>query len=154
MKTLCCIAALLFAAGLTGWAAEEKGGHEAVHGGCLNAIGSCDNGHAEIKLEGDTFRLWFVAGETHTDKAVRVPDKEVTLSVEIEKGKAPRTLVLTAKPIELAEEKVGDCSYFEGKADWLKDLKAFSAKGTVTFKGKSQEFRIDYPDGFDPDEKK
>lgn len=137
---------------VSSWAEEEKHGHEAVHGGCLNVVGSCENGHAELKIEGDTLRLWFVAGEKHTDKSVRVPDKEVKLSIALEKGKPSKELVLIAKPIELAEEKVGDCSYFEGKADWLKGVKEFEATGKVTFKGKQQDFKLAYPSGFDPDE--
>ena len=131
---------------------EEPHGHKAAHGGCLNVIGSCGNGHAEVKVEGDILKLWFVGGENDTDKAVRVPDKELTLAVNVEGGQNPRSITLKCKPIQLLEEKEGDCSCFEGQADWLKTAKDFEAKGTVTFRGKQQEFKIDYPHGFDPDD--
>ena len=57
-----------------------------------------------------------------------------------------------AKPNELAEEKPGDCSHFAGQADWLKDAKQFVATGMVTFKGRKQAVRVEYPKGYDPDE--
>ena len=98
---------------------EKKGEHKAAHGGCLNALGACENGHAEVKVEGDTLKLWFVGGGSDTEKAVRVPDKEIALSVTLEGETAAKPIALKAKPNELAEEKEGDCSHFEGKADWL-----------------------------------
>jgi hypothetical protein len=131
-------------------ASAEKG-HEAHHGGVLNAIELCSIGHAEVKVEGGVFRCWFVGGENETDKAVRIPDAEVRLTVKLDSGEE-KPLVLAAKPIDLAGEKVGDCSYFEGAADWLKDAKKFSATGTVHCKGKERAIRIEFPEGFDPDD--
>lgn len=130
----------------------EKGEHKAAHGGCLNAIGTCENGHVEVKLEGDLIKFWLVGGGTDTDKAVRIPDKELSLSVTLDGEKEPRNLMLKAKPNELAEEKEGDCSSFEGKAEWLKNAKKFIATATINFKGKKQELKIEYPAGYDPDE--
>ena len=126
-------------------------GHKAAHGGCLNAIGSCATGHAEVQVEGEVLRLWFVGGENDTDKAVRVPDKEITLTVKVEGEKEPRTVTLKCKPNQLLEEKEGDCSYFEGQADWLKEVQGFEATGTVNFKGKKENLKIDFPHGYDPD---
>ncbi len=134
--------------------ADHEHGHVAAHGGCLNVIGSCETGHAEVKIENGTLKCWFVGGGNDTAKAVRVPDKEITLTVAGEEGSEPKTIVLSARPIELAEEKVGDCSYFEGSADWLKNIKDIEATGEVTFKGKKQTFKIDYPHGYDPDHEK
>ena len=131
---------------------EKKGEHTAAHGGCLNALGACENGHAEVKLEGGTLKLWFVGGGTDTKKAVRVPDKELALSVPLAGASAPKPLILKAAPNELAEEKEGDCSHFEGTADWLNGAKKFTATGTVTFKGRQQEIRVEYPAGYDPDD--
>lgn len=133
-------------------AEESDGHHTAAHGGCLNELGACENGHAEVKVEGTTFCLWFVGGGTETTKAVRVPDTSITLTTKAENGQAARTLVLNAKPLVLAEEKLGDCSYFEGSADWLKDIKQFSATGSVNFKGVVTPLFIGWPVGVDPDE--
>jgi hypothetical protein len=130
---------------------EDKHGHEAHHGGCLNAIELCSVGHAEVKLEDGVLRCWFVGGENETDKSVRVPDEEIRLTVRLDGGEE-KPLVLAAKPIDLAGEKVGDCSYFEGAADWLKNVKRFVATGTVHCKGKERPIRIEYPDGYDPDD--
>jgi hypothetical protein len=129
---------------------EVKHGHKAAHNGCLNVIGACANGHAEVKIEGDILRLWFVSGENETDKAVRVPDKSISLTVTATGRTMP--IVLKCKPNELLEEKEGNCSYFEGQADWLRNAKEFEATGSVTFKGTKQNLRIMYPKGFDPDE--
>ena len=127
---------------------EEQ--HEAHHGGCLNVIETCDLGHAEVKIEGNVLRLWFVGGENETDKAVRVSDTKIVLAVKTEGGRE-ETLTLNAKPSELAEEKVGDCSHFEGQADWLAGIKKFTASGAVHLKGKERPIRIEYPGGYDPD---
>jgi hypothetical protein len=128
-------------------------GHKAAHGGCLNVIGACAVGHAEVKVEGGFLRLWLVGGENDTNKAVRVPDAEIALSVTVEDEKVPRPLVLKARPNALLEEKPGDCSCFEAQADWLKDVKGFEATGAVTFKGRKEKLEIDYPHGHDPDRK-
>jgi len=130
---------------------KAEHGHEAHHGGSLNAIELCSVGHAEVKVEGGTLRCWLVGGENETDKSVRIPDAEVCLAVKLEGGEE-KPLVLAAKPIDLAGEKIGDCSYFEGAADWLKGVERFSATGTVHCKGKERAIRIEYPDGYDPDD--
>jgi hypothetical protein len=132
-------------------ATKAEAGHEAHHGGCLNAIELCAVGHAEVKVDGGTLRCWLVGGENETGKSVRVPDTEIRLTVKLESGEE-KLLVLAAKPIEVADEKVGDCSYFEGAADWLKDATKFQATGTVHFKGQNRKVEIHYPDGFDPDD--
>ena len=97
-------------------------------------------------------RVVFVGGGTDTKKAVRVPDKELALSVTLAGASAPKPLILKAAPNELAEEKEVDCSHFEGTADWLNGAKKFTATGTVTFKGRQQEIRVEYPAGYDPDD--
>lgn len=132
---------------------EAEGGHKTAHGGCLNVIGACAIGHAEVRVEGDTLKLWLVGGENDTARAVRVPDGEIALSVTLDGEKAPRALVLKAKPNALLEEKAGDCSCFEGQADWLRNVKGFEATGTVNFKGRKESLRIDFPHGYDPDHK-
>jgi len=130
---------------------EEAHGHKAAHGGCLNALGTCANGHAEVKIEENLFKLWFVGGEKDTDKAVRVPDKEITLEITPDGEKSSQKIVLTAKPNTLGEEKIGNCSFFEGQREGLKNIKKFVATGVATFRGKSQEIRVEYPEGYDPD---
>ena len=125
---------------------ESHNHHKAHHQGCLNAIETCAVGHTEVKLEGDTFKLWFVGGENETGKAVRVSDQSISLLITTPHQET-KTLVLSPQPNELAEEKVGDCSYFEGKAPWLLNLEHFSAVGKVNFKGKTREMLIEYPEG-------
>jgi hypothetical protein len=129
----------------------DEPGHEAHHGGCLNEICSCETGHAEVKIEGNTLKCWFIGGGQDTGRAVRVPDKSIPLKVKIKGSNPEKSLVLLPKPNDLAEEKIGDCSYFEARAEWLKGIKEFTAVGKVNFKGKEQDLIIDYPQGHDPD---
>jgi hypothetical protein len=131
-------------------AKEAEAKHEAHHGGCLNAIETCAVGHAEVKLEGDTLKVWFVGGENATDKDIRVSDKQIVLTIKPDGGEE-KTLTLDPKPNEKADEKVGDCSRFEGKADWLAGVKKFSATGKVNHTGKERPIKIEYPEGYDPD---
>jgi hypothetical protein len=130
-------------------ASGQKAKHFAAHDGSLNAIVTCENGHAEVKLDGDKLQLWFVGGGVNTDKSVRVPDKSIRIQVTTDSG--AKTLVLNPKPLDLAGEKVGDCSYFESTAPWLKGLAKFTADGQVTFSGKKMPLKIEYPKGYDPD---
>jgi len=129
---------------------EKKAGHTAYHGGSLNAIETCAVGHAEIKIDGKTMNLWLVGGENETGKAVRTADPAIELKVTADGGKT-WSISLQPMPLELAGEKVGDCSHFEATADWLDGLKKFHAEGQVDFKGKKRAVKIDYPEGYDPD---
>ncbi len=130
---------------------QHEGEHESAHGGCLNALGTCENGHTEVKVDGDVMKLWFVGGGSDTLKAVRVPDREITLDVALAGQTESRPVVLAAAPEPLAEETVGDCSHFEGRADWLAGAGSFKATGVVAFKGQQQKVVIEYPEGYDPD---
>ncbi len=150
-------ASVLLAAGL-GCSGEHDhehehhpGEHKAAHGGCLNALGTCENGPVDAKLDGAPLDVWCVGGGSSTDQAVRIPDAEISLSVLKKGDTEARSLTLKACPNELAEEKTGDCSHFRGQADWLKGLTGFTATGEVTFKGTKQALRIEYPDGHHPD---
>lgn len=128
---------------------KERHEHKAVHGGSLNAIVTCENGHAEVKFDSGKLQLWFVGGGPDTNKAVRVPDKSISIQVKTNNG--VKTLVLNPKPLDLAGEKVGDCSYFEGSAPWLNGIAKFDANGRITFRGKKMPLKIEYPNGYDPD---
>lgn len=128
---------------------EHEHGHKSVHGGSMNAIITCENGHAEVKLENGKLCLWFVGGGSDTAKSVRIPDPSVKLDVKT--ANTTKTLSLAAKPLELAGEKVGDCSYFESQVSGLNSTDEFTANGQVTFKGKKVPLIIEYPRGYDPD---
>jgi hypothetical protein len=140
-------------------AKDDEAKHQAYHGGCLNAIETCALGHAEVKLEDDTLKVWFVGGESHTDAPVRVTDKQIVLAVKPDGGEE-KTLKLDPMPNKYANEEVGNCSHFEAKADWLKGLKKFDAQGKVTLAdkdnpltapGREKPIKIEYPKGYDPD---
>jgi len=131
---------------------KEGHEHNAHHGGCLNAIVTCENGHAEVKITEDIIQCWFVGGGSDTGKATPIGDKSITISITTAGSTLINTLVLQAKPLVLAEETIGHCSYFEGKAPWLKGITTFTATGTVqSFRGKTVPLVIEFPKGYDPD---
>jgi hypothetical protein len=133
-------------------AATSVGKHVAHHDGCLNAVVTCENGHAEVKVSGDTLQCWFVGGGNNTGASVPIGDHAITLSVKPAGSQTTSTLVLHAKPLPLAEETVGHCSYFVGQAAWLKGISTFTATGTLQhYQGQSLPLRIEYPRGYDPD---
>jgi len=148
---------VMFLLGLivTGWgfvgpaaAAEEHRGHKAYHDGVLNVIGK-ELAHVEILIEGDTLKAWFVGGGQDTGRSVRIKAREIPLKVT-SPGKGERKLILRASPLKLAGEKAGDCSHFTARADWLRGVKEFQAKGTVVIKGVKEQLIIHYPEGYDP----
>ncbi len=129
--------------------AHEEGHHKAFHNGTLNTIEQCETGHVEVLLDGDLLKCWFVGGGNQTGRAVTIPDREILLTVKDGTG-TDRALVLKAQPLKLAEETMGSCSFFQGRAPWLKEMKSFSATGSVHFKGKSRKLIIVYPGGYHP----
>jgi hypothetical protein len=128
--------------------AEKGHAHLAHHGGVLNAIGQ-EAGHIETRLQEDTLEAWFVGGGHDTDRSVPIKTAEIPLTVSVP-GKPEMELVLKADPMTLAGEKVGHCSHFVAKADWLRDVKRFEARGEVEFKGIRHKLLIKYPEGYDP----
>lgn len=131
--------------------APKQGAHKTAHGGVLNAICKCEIGHAEVKPEGDTLWVWFVGGAPDTTRAVPIPERSISLKITTPGTKTAKTLVLQPDPLDLAGEKVGSCSRFEGRASWLQGITAFTGTATVRFKGQPQPLRIEYPNGYDPD---
>ncbi len=129
---------------------ETEGKHKAYHEGSLNAITQCENGHFEIKILDDKLEGWFVGGGSDTNRSVRVKADKVELSVFLPDGTL-KEIVLSSSPLDLAGEKKGDCSHFEGSAAWLRDIKTFQAMGKIIFKDKWQPLIIQYPEGYDRD---
>jgi hypothetical protein len=128
--------------------AEERHGHRAHHGGVLNVIGP-EAGHIEVRLLEDTLEAWFVGGGHDTHRSVPIKAVEIPLTVSVP-GKAEKELALKADPMKLAGEKMGHCSHFLAKADWLRGAKKFEAWGEVEFKGIRHRLLIKYPEGYDP----
>jgi hypothetical protein len=129
-------------------AAEEHHGHKAHHGGVLNAIGK-ELAHAEVLIVEDSLEVWFVGGGQDTDRSVRIKAAEIPLTVKIP-GQGQKKLVLKADPLKLAGEKVGSCSHFIARADWLKGVQEFEATGSIVIKGVKEKLIVHYPEGYDP----
>jgi hypothetical protein len=128
--------------------AEERHGHQAFHDGVLNVIGK-ELAHAEVLIVEDTLEVWFVGGGQDTDRSVQIKAAEIPLVVKIP-GQGQKKLILKADPMKLAGEKMGYCSHFVARADWLKGVKEFEATSSVVIKGVKEKLIIDYPEGYDP----
>ena len=126
--------------------------HVPAHGGTFNVVGSCETGHAEAKVDGTTLKVWFTGSCCELKKPVRLKDAEIKLKVEIPGESAPKELALKSKPLTLAGEKEGDSSYFEGKADWLANIKKFNASTKLKFQGTDVDLKIAWPEGNDTDD--
>jgi hypothetical protein len=127
----------------------NQGYHEAYHGGVLNVISKCEIGHIEVRVEEDLLEAWFVGGGRDTHRSVPIPDEEIALAVTFPDGRAG-TLLLKAKPMKLAGEKIGSCSRFTARADWLEEINEFEAHGEIVFKGVRRPLIIKYPEGYAP----
>jgi len=127
---------------------EEHRGHKAHHGGILNVIGK-ELAHVEVRIQGDTLEAWFVGGGQDTGRSVQINAAEIPLTINIP-SRGQKNLVLKADPLKLAGEKMGYCSHFVARADWLKEVKEFEAKGSVVIKGVKEKLIIQYPAGYDP----
>ena len=80
-------------------APQQAGKHVAYHDGCLNAIVTCENGHAEVKVSGDTLQCWFVGGGNDTESRRRSAINRLRFRSAPAGGHTKRTLVLQAKPL-------------------------------------------------------
>jgi len=136
--------------GLTGelGIAEEHHGHKAHHGGILNVIGK-ELAHVEVRIQEDTLEAWFVGGGQDTGRSVQIKAAKIPLTINIP-SRGEKNLVLEADPLKLAGEKMGYCSHFVARADWLKEEKEFEAKGSVVIKGVKEKLIIQYPAEYDP----
>ena len=128
--------------------AEEHHGHKAHHGGILNVIGK-ELAHVEVRIQEDTLEAWFVGGGQDTGRSIQINAAEIPLTINIP-SRGQKSLVLKADPLKLAGEKIGYCSHFVARADWLKEVKEFEAKGSVVIKGVKEKLIIQYPEGYDP----
>jgi hypothetical protein len=129
-------------------AAEERHGHKPFHDGVLNVIGK-ELAHAEVLIVEDSLEVWFVGGGQDTGRSVQIKAAEIPLVVKIP-GQGQKKLILKADPMKLAGEKMGYCSHFVARADWLKGVKEFEATGSVVIKGVKEKLIIHYPEGYDP----
>jgi hypothetical protein len=127
---------------------EERHGHKAHHGGILNVIGK-ELAHVEVRIQEDALEAWFVGGGQDTGRSIQIKAAEIPLTINIP-SQGQKNLVLKADPLKLAGEKMGHCSHFVARADWLKEVKEFEAKGSVVIKGVKEKLIIQYPAGYDP----
>ena len=127
----------------------HHGHHKAHHGGVLNVIGKCEIGHVEVRVVKDLIEVWFVGGGGDTDRSVPVQAEAVVLNVKISEERE-QTLLLKADPMKLAGEKIGYCSRFSARANWLKAIARFEAHGEILFKGIRRPLVIKFPEGYHP----
>jgi hypothetical protein len=106
----------------------------------INVIGK-KAGHVLIRIKEDKLHAYFLGGGHDINRLVQIKVEEIPLTVSVP-GKGEMALILKASPMKLADEEMGHCSHFVAKADWLKDVEKFYARGEVVFKGIRQELVI------------
>lgn len=101
-------------------------GHEhiAPHGGTAVVLGD-EFYHVEFVLEAAAGKLSAYILDGHMEDYVRcaMPSFEVVATV----GGLPQVLTFNAVADPASGEKVGDTSFFEAKAEWLKTTREFDA---------------------------
>jgi len=113
------------------------------HGGCLYAIDAGAAGHVEVLLKDTVLRCWFTGTQQERGGSFNVSDEEIALSVqagpEQQKG-----LILKSKKRGKSRKRQMPFYYFEGQADWLKDINGFEASGSVTVNGEKRPLFFRY----------
>lgn len=84
---------------------------------------------------------WFVGGGQDTGRSVQIKAAKIPLTINIP-SQGQKNLVLKVDPLKLAGEKMGYCSHFVARADWLNGVKEFEAKGSVVIKGVKEKLII------------
>lgn len=121
--------------------------HKAPHGGCLVVIGD-EFAHVEFVLDAATGKLTGYVLDGEAEKAVRIKQKEIKISV---KGLGAKEFEVELKAVEnvLSGETPGDTSQFEGTHETLKGAKHFDGKiDKIEIKGqKAKDITFDFPHG-------
>jgi len=106
--------------------AQESPGHahQPKNGGQLVEVGRHQY-NIEVLVDAPKGKVtaWFL--DAHAEDYVRIPAPSLRMTANV--GNEPKEVVLAAVANPASGEKVGDTSQFEGAADWLKNLPAFSA---------------------------
>ncbi len=134
-------------------AGEHTHEHKAPHSGTLIELGE-EYAHVELVLDPKTGKVTAYVLDHEAEKAVKIKQKEIELNLEVAKEK--HTLTLKALANVLTGEKEGDTSEFGGQADYLKDVKNFTAS-IKEIKVKGKEFKkveFKFPEGNEGDKHK
>jgi hypothetical protein len=130
----------------------KKHEHHPPHGGTPVVLGD-EQFHLELVLEPSSgiLRAYVLDGELENFIRITAPYLELRVVHEGRK----EVLKLKAVADTATGETVGDTSLFEGKAEWLKQVKHFQAMvETIEVRGQSfKKVDFDFPEGNDKDEK-
>ena len=97
------------------------------------------------EAESGKLKLWVLDG--HLENFIRV--KIESFEVKAAFGDRAESLTFLAMPNSATGETVGDTSYFEAQADWLKETGKFTAEiVSLDIRGsKFEGVKFDYPKG-------
>lgn len=106
-------------------AASAPHEHHAPHGGTAVVLGE-EACHLELLLDPATGRLgaWILDGELENFIRIAAPGLELTVTM----AGQTRPLTLRAIASSATGETVGDTSYFEAQADWLRGVTRFDGE--------------------------
>ncbi len=134
--------------GEAGHTHDEGGGHahQPKYGGTPVELGEHQY-HVELLRDGEAgkMQLWILDG--HLENFIRV--KTDSFEIKASVGDKTETLTFLATPNSATGETVGDTSYFEAQADWLKATGEFGGE-IVSLEIRGSSFtgvKFDYPKG-------
>ncbi len=130
---------------------DEHEGHDhtAPHGGALLVLGDEHAAHLELLFEPTTSKLTGYVLDGEAEKAIRIAQQEIRLTVAGGDLKSSAALTLKGIASPLTGEKPGDTSQFEGSEPALKGAKKFNVViKSITVRGKEyKNVEASYPEG-------
>lgn len=128
---------------------HEEHHHAAPHGGALIVLGDDHAAHLELVLEPETGKLTGYVLDGEAEKAIRISQPEVKLTLSGGDLKSSASVTLKAVSSPLTGEKAGDSSQFEATVPALNGVKEFEVTiETLTIRGvEFKNTRAAFPEG-------
>lgn len=128
---------------------HEEHNHAAPHGGALIVLGDEHAAHLELVHEPTTGKLTGYVLDGEAEKALRVSQPEIKLSLSGGDLKSSASVALKAVSSPLTGEKAGDTSQFEATVPALTGVKRFEiVVESLNVRGAEyKNTKATYPDG-------
>lgn len=99
--------------------------HDAPHGGTGVELGS-HQAHLELLRDAESglMKLWVM--DAHMQNYVRIPAENILIKAKV--GEEVKELSFASVANEVTGETIGDSSYFEAMAEWVKTTESFEGE--------------------------
>ena len=128
-----------------------KHGHKPLHGGTPVVLGN-EEYHIELVRDAAAGKLQAYVMDGELENFVRIPAESFEVVAQL--SGRPEILVFSAVASNATGEKIGDTSWFEAEAGWLKTTETFDAvlKELIVRGKKFEHVAFSFPKGNDSDE--